>query len=184
MPIDEEEVASMRIIFLLAFAVLATAQTPKKAPTPTGTNQPKFRGFVLNGKPEEQPDFTSCREQTCYAEAWDLDGARVSPRFYFVEERLMQINGIFVSERFEGLKSILITKYGRPSGIENTNVQNGLGAKFVQQTVRWTGTSLSIYLRRYTDSREMGELEVLYKPYEDRKALEAAKNRRAAVKSL
>jgi hypothetical protein len=169
----------MRFSLVLLFSLIALAQPVKRAVAPTGTNQLKFRAFTFNGTLEEQPqsEIKRCNGNKCLLNSWELDSVVVAPSLEFVNNRLVKIDGLFPSEDFDDLKSILTAKYGRPSTAANGGQQN--------QIVKWTGTKFSIYLQRHGDTfPQAGEIFVVYKPYEAELFGEADAKRKAAIKSF
>jgi len=47
-------------------------------------------------------------------------------------------------ENYRDVKAVLIERYGKPSSVSNEFLQNGYGAKFSSEVLRWRGRRLSL----------------------------------------
>ena len=73
----------------------------------------------------------------------------------------MIINSLFVtfkSNDYENVKNAFITKFGTPLFDENEEVQNAMGAKFMQNTVIWEKNGDSMTMRKYHETINEGIL--------------------------
>lgn len=72
----------------------------------------------------------------------------------------------FPTESYEDVKKALIEKFNKPKDMDNSIVQNAMGAQFNQQNCHWFDSKSSMILDRYSRNITDGSLMLISKKYE------------------
>lgn len=89
------------------------------------------------------------------------------PKGNDLEPRLFGMEFVVSSESFYGVKSGLVQRFGEPSDIDVGEVQNRMGASFINQTVRWDNEVSAITLHQRFGTVDEGFLEYRLNEYAD-----------------
>ena len=133
----------------------------------TGSNAP---GAMDAGKPSCWPTNTE-KEDGCTLgvdgfAGWFADSGENAFRvtLYFMGGKFYRYSITFPEAWYSDMKQSLITAIGKPKGVVRSTVSNRMGAKFGQETARWTTKSTLVEIEHLSDTVEEGDLTVTYKP--------------------
>jgi prepilin-type processing-associated H-X9-DG protein len=172
----------MRIAMLclcLMASIFAQDQTQPRKPWPLEPESFKGVKFFVGSEAEAKnliPKL-ACVNGTCITQI-DVDGWKIDVNFSFVDGHLRSVVGQFDSENFTSVRQIFVEKYGTPSQDNHSEVRTRMGVQYTQETLLWTGDSLSLNVSKFGSKIDKGFFGFIpTKDIEDqlRKAEEAKK---------
>jgi hypothetical protein len=92
-----------------------------------------------------------------------------------------QVNMNFEPSQFDSILDIFTIKYGTPNKVENTKIQNRMGAEFLQTIAYWENGDRTIILYRYGSKIDKGNATFISKEeFNKTKDKEKKENEKAA----
>jgi hypothetical protein len=113
-----------------------------------------------------------------------IGDATADIHLWFVENKFVQAELTFLPGFFAILETAFTEKYGAPTLQEENEVQNRLGAKFVNKTLSWNGPNIRIRLQKYGTNLTKGRAVIGKADYEDARVREFQQKSRDAAKDL
>jgi hypothetical protein len=172
----------LSMLATLALAQSSTATTRKPPVAALWKQEPNgFRGFTFGSSRSdlgfflpEQGYFTAkeCSSTEKYRGAGSekcerienpIGNVGVSFRYYFRDDKLVEINGDFNSENYEALRDIFIAAYGKPHQSQHTVERTAIGATFQNELLGWNGKRVSVFMTKYLSDINDGEFSITLK---------------------
>ncbi|MGA8025803.1 MAG: hypothetical protein WB992_01570 [Bryobacteraceae bacterium] len=161
-----------RIGPLFILALITSAQTGQHNGTTSSswTKEPdQFKGVKWNASLEEAKSsaaFDKCTEiesgtltkghTICEMTTWVTDDYAISWAFVFNNGRFANVSGGFPAKYYEDVRSLFITKYGRPTSVNHEQMRTGLGVPYTQETLTWRGKTIALIIYRFSDTVDEG----------------------------
>lgn len=82
-----------------------------------------------------------------------------SVNVFLVDQHISSVSVVFKNESFETIKAALLEKYG-PAPVTHNTLVNRMGARFNNETLKWTEGSDVMTLERYSGNVDNGLLEI------------------------
>jgi len=112
------------------------------------------------------------------------DGIPVNFVMNFIESQFVAAQLGFRPEDFTKIEEIFVKRYGRPTHVKNTEVQNAMRAKFMNREVEWIGKKVTIRLVKYAGSVTSGSGLIGQQAWFDHRARQSRKRVTDAAKGL
>lgn len=167
------------VIFILFLPSLVFAEPLGFRDFKMGTSREEIRSSY------EKSDFNRdrCWDADCCEKSYKVHEIPVSALFcfnsaYIKSDKVNHIVIIFKSDSYSDMKESLIEKYGGGYKCWQYGVQNGMGAKFINETCEWKFKEGLVSLSQYGDTLEYGTIGL--SDNENLKALQKGKIKKGA----
>jgi hypothetical protein len=112
------------------------------------------------------------------------DGIPVTFVLNFIESQFVAAQIGFQSEDSIKIEEIFVKRYGRPTRVKNTEMQNAMRAKFTNREVEWIGKKVTIRLVKYAGTVSSGNGFIGQKSWIEHRARQSRNNAADAAKGL
>jgi hypothetical protein len=112
------------------------------------------------------------------------DGIPVYFVMNFLENRFAAAQLEFKPEDFNRIEQIFVKRYGGPTHVKNTEMQNAMRAKFMNREVEWIGKKVTIRLVKYAGSVTSGSGFIGQQVWLEHRAQRSKKRINDAAKGL
>jgi hypothetical protein len=168
----------LSMLATLALAQSSTATTRKPPAAALWKQEPNgFRGFTFGSSRSDLgflPDSpgNDCSSTEKYRGAGSdkceriedpIGNIGVSFKYYFRNDKLVEIIGDFNSENYEDLRDIFIAAYGKPHQSQHTLKRTAIGATFQNELLGWNGKRVSVFMTKYLSDINDGEFSITLK---------------------
>jgi hypothetical protein len=112
------------------------------------------------------------------------DGIPITFVMNFIESQFVAAQIGFQSEDFTKIEEIFVKRYGRPTRVKNTEMQNAMRAKFMNREIEWNGKKVTITLVKYAGNVTSGSGFIGQRTWLEHRARQSRKRATDAAKGL